>query len=111
MRAVADGAAFAQGFVFKNERARLFTMTLRTSMILPRHGQPACWFKNIAAVRIMALHTTHVPLNHRMMRGQLEFCPGLQMTTKTRVGIFAGIDDKFALAAANFDMPAARSVT
>ncbi len=67
VRAVANGAAFAQRFVFKNKRARLRLMTLRAALILRRHRESACWFENIAAVRIVAVGAIHVALDEGMM--------------------------------------------
>jgi len=111
MRVVANGAPLAQSFVLENERTRLFTMALRAGLILLRHSQPTRRFKNVAAVRIMALYTTHVSLNHRMMRGQTEFRARLQMTAKARLRTLAGIDDEFTAPPADFDMSAAGTVT
>ena len=86
-------------------------MALGAGLILLRHGQPPGRFENVAAMRVVALHTIHVPLNHRMMCGQLEFRLSLKMATKARVRIFAGIDDEFAASAAGLDVSAAGTVT
>jgi len=92
---VADRAAFAQGRVFINERPGLFPMALGTCFVQPRHGQSACRFHNVHAVRIVALDTVHFPFQHRMMLGKVKFGLHLQMTLETRLRVLARIDDKF----------------
>jgi len=94
VRVVANDAAFAQSFVFKNERACLGLMTLRAILVLPRHRQSAGRFENIAAVRVVAIHATHVAFNDGMMLRQTEFRMNVEVALKTGFGIFAGIDDE-----------------
>ena len=93
-RVVANDAAFAQSFVFKNERACLGLMTLRAIFVLPRHRQSASRFENIAAVRVVAIHATHVAFNDGMMLRQTEFRMNVEVALKTGFRIFAGIDDE-----------------
>jgi hypothetical protein len=94
VRVVADGAAFAQRLVFKNERPRLGLMTLRATLILRRHRESARRFENVAAVRIVAVGAIHVAFDDRMMLRQIEFRMNVEVTLKTGFGIFAGIDDE-----------------
>ena len=54
VRAVANRAAFAQGFMLENKRASLLAMAVRATFVLPAHGQTASRLENIAAVRVVA---------------------------------------------------------
>jgi hypothetical protein len=72
-------------------------------------ASPPCRFENVAAVRIVALHTTHAAFNDRMMLRQIEFGLNIQMTLKTGRRVIARIDDE-CCAAAGFDMFAAGTV-
>jgi len=99
VRVVTGGAAFTHRLVFKDERPRLLAMTLRTTFILPRHGQAAGRFENVAAVRVVAGHTAHVPFDDRMVLGQVEFRLDVEMTLKAGRGVLAGVDDEFGAAA------------
>jgi hypothetical protein len=105
-----NDATFAHRRVFENKRARLVTMTLRAAFIMPRHGQSARRFENIAAMRVMALHATHVPFNDRMVMRQVKFRIDVKVTLKTGRRVFARVDDKIS-ATADLDVFAARSVT
>jgi len=110
VRVVANGATFAQGFMFENERAGLFAVALRTVFVQARHGEAACGLKDILAVRVVTLDAIHPPFNNWMMLGQTELGLGLEMALKTGGGLLAGIDDEFATAAAGLDMLAAGSM-
>lgn len=96
--------------MLEDKRAGLFTMTGRAHLVVPRHGQSAGWLEDVATVGVVAVHTVHVTLNDRMMLRQLEFGLNIQMTTETRLGLFARIDDEPGRAA-GFNMPAAGTVT
>ena len=106
MRVVTRGATFAQRLVFKDEWSRLLAMTLRATFILPGHRQSADGFEDVAAVRIMALDTTHVSFDDRVMLRQVEFRLNVEMTLKAGGRVLAGVDDEFG-AAAGLDMFAA----
>ena len=67
----------------------LVAMALRATFVLPRHGQPARRFHDVAAVRIMALHAVHVPFDNRMMLRQIKFGVDVEMTLKTGRRILA----------------------
>jgi hypothetical protein len=110
MRIVADRAALAQGLVLEDERLGLFPMTLRAGFIAPRHGQAARGFEDVRAVRVVALHAIHAPLDDGMMVGQGEFGVYFEVALKTGGGIFAGIEDEAATTAADLDVAAARAV-
>ena len=67
MRVVANGASFAQRFMLKNKRTGLFPMTRCATFIQARHCQTTGRFENVAAVRIMALHTIDPVFDDGMM--------------------------------------------
>lgn len=96
---VAGDAAFAHRRMFKDNRARLVTMTLRTAFIWPRHRQPARRLENVATVRVVAIHATHVAFDDRMMLWQIEFRVHIQMALKTGSWVFTGIDDELGTTA------------
>lgn len=109
VRTVANDAAFAHRRVFKNKRASLAAMTLRTALILPRHGQAACRLEDIATVRVMALHTVHVAFDDGMVMRQVKFGVNVKVTLKTGCRVFTWIDDELR-AATGLDVPASRTV-
>ncbi len=96
--------------MFKNERARLGFMTLCATLILLRHRESAGRFQDVAAVRIVAVHAIHVTFDDQMMLRQIKFRVDVEVTLKTRLGIFAGIDDELRRAA-GADVFAARTMT
>ncbi len=110
VRVVADRAPFAQGLMLEDKRAGLLAMALLAAFVLPGHGQPDSRLENIAAMRVVALHTVHVPFNDLMMIGQAECSLNVQMALETRRRVVARIDDEFCVAAA-FDVLAAGAVT
>lgn len=110
MRAVADRAPFAQGFVLESKRPRLFPMALRTRFIQPGHGQAAGRLLDVAAMGIVAFHTIHTILHDGMVVREVDFGVNLQMALKTARWVFAGIDDEFAAPAARGDVLASSSV-
>ena len=85
-------------------------MTLGAGFVKPSHRQPAGAFENIAAVRIVALHTVHPLLQDGMMLGQTEFRVRLQMTLEASGRVLTGIDNEFAAPTAGFDVFAAGAV-
>jgi hypothetical protein len=84
-------------------------MALRATFILSRHRQPARRFENVAAVRVMAIHATHVAFDDRMMLWQTEFGVDIEMALETGCRIAAGINDELR-AAAGFNVFAAWTV-
>lgn len=103
-------AALAKRFMLEDERACLFAMTLSTGLVLSRHEQTGRRFKNVHAMRIVALHAVHPAFEHRVMLGQAEFCVGLQMALKAGRRVFSRIDNKFPATTASGNMFAARSM-
>jgi hypothetical protein len=112
VRAMTDSATFSQRRVFEDERTRLFAMTLGATLIQTRHGQAACRFHDVRAVRVMAIDTIHLAFEHRMMLRQMKLGAYFLMTLKAGFGVFARIDDELfpAPAADHGDVLAARAV-
>ena len=104
VRLVAGGASFAQGFVFENERATLFAMTLRAGFVEARHGEAAGGLHDVVAVRVVTIHAVHLAFDDWMMLREAEFRMDVEMTLKTGGGIFAGIDDESSATAADADV-------
>lgn len=69
MRVVANCTAFAHRLMFEDKRAGLRAMALDATLVLPGHRQPTGGLENILAVRVVALHATHVALQDRMVVG------------------------------------------
>lgn len=94
VRIMAGSAAFAHRLVFKRDRPRLLAMTLRTTFVKPRHGQASRGFEGIHAMRVVALDTVHVLLDHGMVIRELEFGVSRQMAVETGGRITAWIVDE-----------------
>jgi len=109
VRAVTDSATFAQRFVLENHGPRLLPMTLRAALVPAGHGQSAAGFKNVAAMRVVALHTIHPPFEDRVMLGQMKLAFAVSVALETSSGVLVWIDDEFG-PAASFDMFAAGAV-
>jgi hypothetical protein len=73
MGVVTDRATFAQCFVFENERASLFAMTLGAVIIEPGHGEAAGGLEDVFSMGVMALNAVHLVFEHGMMLRQTEF--------------------------------------
>ena len=110
VRSMTGDAAFAHRLVFKNKRARLVAMALCAAFIMPRHGQAARRFENIAAMGIVALPAIHVAFDDRVMLWQIKFRVDVEVTLKTGRRVLARVDDEPG-AAAGLDVFAARPVT
>jgi hypothetical protein len=112
VRAVANGAAFAQRRVLEDVRPGFFTMTLGAAFIETRHGQSACRFHDVHPVRVVALDAIHLAFEDRMMLRQMKLGTYFLMALKARFGVFAGIDDELLWTAAtdHGDVFAARAV-
>ena len=77
VRRMAADAAFADRFVFENERAALGRVTLETGVVLAQqHGAAAfhalrkiraAAFDRVALVRVVAIGAAHFAFEHRMM--------------------------------------------
>jgi hypothetical protein len=104
-----NSAAFAQRFVFVNERPALLAVALRARFVEPRHRESARRFHDVMTVRIVALHAIHLAFGHWMMLRQTEIRVDVEVTLKTRRRIFSRIDDQTP-SAAHAHMFAARPV-
>ena len=109
---MADGAAFAQGWMFIDVGLGLLLVALGAGFIPPRHRQPAFGLQDIHAVGIVALNTVHFPFQHRMMVRKMKFGLHVQVTLQAGLRVFAGVDDEFINAAAigHGDVFAARAM-
>ncbi len=110
MRRVTHSAAFAQGFVFKDQRTRLLAMTGRAAFVEARHRESAGRLEDVAPVRVVTVHAVQPPFDDRVVVRQIEFRVRLQVTLEAGRRVLAGIDDKLTPTAAHRDVLAARTV-
>ena len=110
MRAVAGRATFAQRLVFVDMHLTLLAMAGDTGLILTRHRQSAGGFHEVQSMGIVALHTVHLTLRHRMMIGEIELRLGLEMALVAGLGIVSGVSDKLTATSAAFDVEASGAV-
>jgi hypothetical protein len=80
---MANRTAFAQSFMLKDIRARLFAVALGARLVQPGHGQTSGAFADIRPVRVMALSAVHLAFQHRMMLRQAELRVLFEVATKT----------------------------
>lgn len=109
MRIVAGRATLAQRFVLENERSELPRVALGADIFL-RHEFRAAPHDHGTLVRIMTIAATDLSLKDRVMRWQVELGPLVQVTLKTCLRRFAGIDDGVG-GAARLIVKAAGAVT
>ena len=110
VRVMTGGAAFAQGVVFEDHGPGLRTVTLRATFVQAGHGQAAGGFENVAAMRIVALHTIHARFKDGMVLRQMKLAFDIVVALKTRRGILARIDDESS-PATGLDVLAAGAMT
>jgi hypothetical protein len=110
VRPMANGAAFAQGFVFENKRPALLAMTIRASFVQARHRQAAGGLHDVVAMWLMAVHAVHVAFDDGMMLRQIKFGVDVDVALKTGRSIFPGIHDETSAPAANAHMFAGGAV-
>lgn len=110
MRLVTCRTTFAQCLVLEYERPGLFPVAPGTRLIEPGHRQAPRWFHQIAAMRIMALHTVHLALDHGVPLGQTEFGMDLKVALEAWSRIQSGIVNEFVPSAASVYMQAACAV-
>lgn len=111
MRLMASRTAFPECLVLEHKMTRLFPVAVGALLVQSRHGQTAArWFHNVEPVRIVALHTVHLPFAHRVMLRKVELGMDLQVTRETGLRVAAGIDDKPAAPATRRGMFAAGAV-
>ena len=115
MRRMTHRATLPQRLMLEHIRPCLLLVTIRASLIQPRHRQRRPlrirWFKNIVPMRIMAAHAIHPILNHRMMLRQIKLRMRIQMTIKTSRRVLPRIDDELPAAAPCLHMLAPRPMT
>jgi hypothetical protein len=100
VRAVANGAAFAQGRMLEDERPRLFAVALAAGVVLARHSEPAGGFEDVTAMRVVALGTVHLLFEDRMMLGQVECRFRRTVALETSGWVFARVYNELPSAAA-----------
>lgn len=113
-------AALAQRFVLEHKWAALRRVTLETRFVLAQEAHTSTFerlgqvrsapFDHVCFVGVVAIGTTHFSLENRMVMGQLEVCPHLQMALETGVWRFFRVNNRVRAATA-LDMQAARSMT
>jgi len=110
---MASGAALAQGFVFEDELARLFPVAFGAGFVQPGKRQSAGRLADIVPVRVVALNTIHVPLDHGMMIGQSKLGVHCKMALEARLRFLAGVYDHAVECSspAGFHVPTACPVT
>jgi len=96
--------------MLEDKWACLLSVTFPAILIQSRHRQPACRFKDVRTMRIMALYTILPVFQHGMMLREIEFSMCLQMAIETGRRVLSRVDDEFATPAACFDMFAAWAV-
>lgn len=107
---MASRAAFTHRRVFKHHTFRLFAVTRGALLVQSRHREAARRFRDVEAVRIMALHAVHPAFAYRMMLREIELRVCFEMTREARLWVFARIDDELP-SRARGDVLAARTVT
>lgn len=96
---MAGNAAFLEGFVHEHEGARLFLVAAGAGFIQPRHREPARRFHEVAAVRIVAVHTAHAAFEEGMTVRQVEVGMDLDVAAETSLRIAPGIEDELPVSA------------
>lgn len=110
VRLVTGYATVAHRLVLEHVRLRLLAMALCAGLVQTRHGQPACRFHDVKAMRVVALHAIHVALGDGVMMRQVELRVCLQVARVAGGRVTAGIDDESATAATDLNMPASRAM-
>jgi len=109
VRIVASRAAFAHGFVLENEWATLLAVTLHAGIVGAHKRDTAAFdgllqtcptaLNRFAYMRVMAVRTTHLSFEHRVMVWERELRTQIEVTLEASVRRFARIDDLAFLAA------------
>lgn len=104
-----DQTTLAHRVVFIDEWAALLCVTFQAGFVSAHESKAArpqlllnvCWraLRPHPFVRFMAIAAAHLSLEHRMMMGQLERCPNVQVTLETSIRRFSWIDDRAGTAA------------
>jgi hypothetical protein len=88
----------------------LLAMASDTGLVLTRHRQAAGRFHQVQSMGVMALHTVHLTLRHRMMIWEVELRLRLEMALVAGWGIVSGVRDKLTATPAAFDVEASGAV-
>ncbi len=104
MHAVANGTALAQRWMLEDKWTRLFSVTLRASLIGASHGKPSGRFEYVSPMWVVTLDAVHFPFEDRMVLGQMELGLDLPMTFEAAGWIFAGVDNEFSPSATAGDV-------
>jgi hypothetical protein len=110
VRRVAYGATFPQGRMLENKWPGLLPMTGGTGIVIARHGEPSGRFENVGPVGVMALGAIDMVFEQGMVLGQMKLGLDWPMAFETGAGIFAGVDNESAAAAATGDVQTSGSV-
>src|SRR5438046_9699026 len=113
-------ASFAHRFVLEDKRAALRGMTLETGLVVTEQRGTAALqalrqiraaaFNGVAFVRVVAISTAHLALEHRMVMRKIEFRFHFQMALETGYRRLARIDERaFNAAALHVETPCAVS--
>lgn len=110
---MAAHTTFAQRFVLEHKWTSLRRMTLEAGFVLAQQADAATLerlgkvrsapFDRVSFVRVVAIGTTHFPLEHRMVMRQIEFRPHFQMALETGRRRFLRINNR-ARSAATLDV-------
>ena len=107
VRLMTGGTSLSHGFVLKKHLLRLLPMASGAGFVSPRHGESAPRLHYVAPVRIMALHTIHVALGHRMMLRQFEVGVNVLVADETSRRMFSRVMNESVATAADLDVLAA----
>lgn len=105
-----DDAPFAQRLVLEDDRLALLPMAGGAVLVQAGNGQPRRGLKDIAPVRIVALHAIHAILEDRVMMRQVKFRVRREVALEATGRIAARVDNKLAPPAPGGDMFAGRPV-
>ena len=85
-------------------------MTFGALLIEAGHREAAARFRDLVAVRIVALNAIHAAFDHGMMLGEIKLRVNIEMALETGARIFARIDDEAAASTTHFNVLARRTV-
>ena len=83
MGLMARDASFSKSLVLEGERTDLLSVALCAGFVQPSHRKALGWLKDIASVRVVALHTIYIIFSHRMMVWQIEFSLDIKVALET----------------------------
>src|SRR6478672_4885500 len=80
--------------MLEHKRPGLLAMALAACLVDPRHGQASRRFHDVLTVWIVALDAIHLSFRKRVMLGKVELGVDLEVALKTRLRIFARVDNE-----------------